>query len=105
MSLPTTLRNKLLLVIHEKNIKENAFFEEKPSFFVAYVAPMLMPIRVEHNEYVYMEGDLASEMYFVLKGEINFVFHDEGSVIPYLAIPETYYFGEVDLILSETPIR
>jgi len=94
-----------MLIIHERNIRVNAFFEQKPAFFVTFVAPMLMPLHLEFEEYAYKEGELANEMYFVLKGEINYCFKDGLHEVPYLAIPETYYFGEVDLILSDTKLR
>ena len=66
---------------------------------------MLKPLHVEYEEYVYHEGALANEMYFILKGEINYCFNDGLIPVPYLAIPETYYFGELDLILSDTKLR
>jgi hypothetical protein len=44
--LPSHLRNKLLIIIHEKLIASNTFFDDKPVFFVALIAPMLQPFRV-----------------------------------------------------------
>lgn len=66
---------------------------------------MLQPLLVEPEDYVYYEGSLATEMYFILKGEINYCFKDGLHAVPYLSIPEAYYFGEVDLLLSDDKIR
>ena len=44
-------------------------------------------------------------MYFIIKGEINFVLMHGKETTPYLSIPEGYYFGEWDLLISEDKIR
>ena len=44
-------------------------------------------------------------MYFIIKGEINFWLMRGKEAIPYLSVPEGYYFGEWDLLISEDKIR
>jgi CRP-like cAMP-binding protein len=50
---------------------------------------------------VYQEGELASEMYFILTGEISFVLVKNENVIPYLTLRKDYYFGECAILFSE----
>jgi hypothetical protein len=54
---------------------------------------------------VYRFGEIAQEMYFVLKGEVSYVFESKKQWISYLSIPETYYFGEVDLLVHPDKVR
>lgn len=40
------------------------------------------------------------EMYFIIKGQAEFVIIKEFKSIPYLTIEENHYFGEVDFLFS-----
>jgi len=101
--LPTSLKSQLLIVIYQKTLENNAFFEKKPTYFVAYIAPLLKPIKVEKDDYVYKIGEHASEMYFVVKGEIAMVMTtNEGTEIAFNIITSGYYFGETDILFSDS---
>lgn len=41
-------------------------------------------------------------MYFLVKGEIAMVMIFEEAVVPYILLSPGYYFGEVDLLFSES---
>ena len=85
-SLPSNLRNQLLIVIYESKITNNAFFLNKPTQFVAYVAPLLKPQRIEAGDIIYKEGEYAAEMYFLFKGECAMILIKEEKSIPYLLL-------------------
>jgi CRP-like cAMP-binding protein len=90
--------------MYQNMLASNSFFENKPAYFVAYLAPWLKPILVEENEFIYQEGEVANEMYFVLTGEVSICLV-KNKVIPYIIIRENYYFGEVDLLFSDVKKR
>ena len=100
--LPPNLSKELLIIIHEKMLKNNAFFSDKSANFVAWVAPRLKTVKVEKGEFIYKEGEYAAEMYFLVKGEASMVALKQADSIPFVMISEGYYFGEVDLLFSES---
>ena len=46
---PDNLKNKLLLVIYDKLISDNAFFKKKSPAFKASVVQFLSPFRIDEN--------------------------------------------------------
>jgi hypothetical protein len=54
--------------VYRQMLNSNAFFEDKSSDFVTTVAPFLKGINFDMNEVVYMQGDYANEMYFIVHG-------------------------------------
>ena len=56
---------------------------------------------MDNNEIIYTDEQYASQMYFIKSGIIEFFFLSNGEMISYIDIQSNYYFGEVDLLLSE----
>lgn len=100
--LPVHLRTQLLIIIYQKMLENNVFFENKPPYFVAWVAPLLKPLRVDKGEYIYKAGELATEMYFLISGEVAMVIQKGEVSIPFLQMFDGYYFGEIDLLFMES---
>ena len=100
--LPVHLRTQLLIIIYQKLLENNVFFENKPPYFVAWVAPLLKPLRVDKGEYIYKAGELATEMYFLISGEVAMVIQKGEASIPFLQMFDGYYFGEIDLLFTES---
>ena len=105
--IPSHLKTQLLILIHQNMLQGNHFFAGKPPFFVAFVGPLLRPMRFEQNEYVYRETDYAKEMYFIVKGELDMVFNipETDDEIAFNQLPVNYYFGETDILFSEGKLR
>ncbi|OMJ85063.1 hypothetical protein SteCoe_13718 [Stentor coeruleus] len=109
--LPLTLRTKLLIVIYQRELQSNTFFENKKTDFVAFLAPMLKPMRIEEGDYVFKKKELAFEMYFIISGEIHMTIDIENSdnksqvEVLFNALVAGYYFGETDLLFSESRER
>lgn len=97
--LPSKLRSELMFVIHKKMIESNTFFEGKSLYFVAEVSELLKPQKADMHETIYKEDEYAMDMYLIYKGEVSLCFMPE--MIPYSTIAERYYFGEVDILVSE----
>lgn len=106
--LPLQLRTKLLIVIYQRDLQGNAFFENKKTDFVAFLAPMLKPMRIEPGDYIFKTKELACEMYFIISGEIEMSLDYKGQdsfnfiEIPFNVLKRGYYFGETDLLFSES---
>jgi hypothetical protein len=59
--LPNKLRIELSQEMHDKVIQNLYFFRDQPKDFIAYVAPLLKPVRFSQNEYLYKTGDNLDE--------------------------------------------
>lgn len=59
--LPNKLRIELSKIMHDKLIEKLYFFREQPSDFIAYVAPLLKPVKFTQNDYLYKISDMIDE--------------------------------------------
>ena len=85
------------MIMHKDLIKKIKFFQNKNSHFITFIGPMLKPLRVEKDEYIYQEGDPIEEIYFLVSGSAALV-HPEYDDAEYIIINEGYYFGEIDFV-------
>ena len=100
--LPVGIKHELLLLIYEEKVCKNFFFKSKSLAFIAWVAPKLHPIQIQQNEFIYKENEFASEMYFIIKGKLSINLKREGVFYPLTYLVENYYFGEIDLLFSNS---
>ena len=66
--LPHDLKVELSVVMHQELVRTVKFFRHKPPHFIAFLAPLLKPVKVEKGQYVYKEGDPIDEIYFLVSG-------------------------------------
>lgn len=59
--LPNKLRIELSKVIHDKLIEKLYFFKDQPSDFIAYVAPLLKPVKFSQNDSLFKVNDTMEE--------------------------------------------
>lgn len=83
------------MIMHKGIVKRVQFFQDKPPHFIAFIGPLLKPLCVEKNNYIYKEKDPIEEIYFLIKGKAAMV-HKDLDDAEYLIIEEGLYFGEID---------
>jgi cyclic nucleotide gated channel, plant len=71
--LPQNLRIELALLMNKEIIKKVFFFRNKPAYFIAFIGPLLKPLRIEQQNFIYREGDPIEEIYFLTRGKAAFV--------------------------------
>lgn len=103
--LPSNLSNQVIAVVYEAKIKNNAFFDKRSTEFVGWVASRLKSYKSPARVVLYNEGEFAHQVYFIVKGSIEFKISFKESTIPYLELSADYYFGETDLLFSENKTR
>lgn len=59
--LPNKLRIELSKIMHDKLIEKLYFFKDQPPDFIAYVAPLLKPVKFTQNDYLYKISDMIDE--------------------------------------------
>lgn len=95
--LPQNLKIELALLMNKEIIKKVFFFKNKPPYFIAFVGPLLKPMRIEQGNFIYREGDPIEEIFFLTKGKAAFV-SKQCDQLPYLMIEAGYFFGEIDFV-------
>jgi hypothetical protein len=63
--LPNKLRIELSHIMHDDVISKMYFFKNQPNDFIAYVAPLLLPVKYGQGDYLYKCNDTIDEMHFV----------------------------------------
>lgn len=99
--LPNKLRIELSQIMHDSVIQKMYFFKDQPSDFIAYVAPLLKPVKFSQNDFLYKEGDMIDEMYFVSKGTISFCLGKAYLDKEVKEIKKHNNFGEIEMCLNE----
>jgi hyperpolarization activated cyclic nucleotide-gated potassium channel 2 len=59
--LPNKLRIELSQIMHDSVIQKMHFFRDQPSDFIAYVAPLLKPVKFSQADYLYKLDDMMDE--------------------------------------------
>ena len=82
--------------IHGGAIGKLSFFQGKDMTFIGNVVPLLQPLHVLENDYIYMIDDHPYDIYFILNGRVNFIMDVNECV--FKSWPQGSYFGEIEII-------
>ena len=99
--LPHNLKVELSKVLHDNKIKNLYIFLNKPSDFIAYVAPLLKPIIFLQDDYIYKVNDKVKEIFFVCKGTVIFCLDLKYGEKEIKKIKKNNNFGEIEMCLNE----
>ena len=99
--LPHNLKVELSKVLHDNKIKNLYIFLNKPSDFIAYVAPLLKPIIFLQDDYIYKVNDIVKEIFFVCKGTVIFCLDLKYGEKEIKKIKKNNNFGEIEMCLNE----
>jgi CRP-like cAMP-binding protein len=99
--LSDSLRRDVVLFINMDIIKRVPYFFHKDREFVTLLVSLLQPQYVHPGVYLYREGEVAAEMYFLIKGQVEIVANtDEGGEVQYAMLEPGSYFGELALLMG-----
>ena len=99
--LPNNLKVELSKVIHDNKIKNLYIFLNKPSDFIAYVAPLLKPIIFLQDDYIYKINDIIKEIFFISKGTVYFCLDIKYGEKEIKNFKKNNNFGEIEMCLNE----
>ena len=98
--LPPPLRTELLLCLNLRTVESIAFFHGQDSTFIISVCKMLKPCYFAPLDWIFKEGDLGLEMYFVQLGSVNVICFLDGEEVILETLETGAYFGEVAVMLD-----
>jgi len=67
------LRYEICLSMYDGAAREIPFFSDKDKAFVIAFMPLLKPMKLSNEEFLYSEGNYAGEVVFIIKGKLNLV--------------------------------
>lgn len=97
--LPHKMKMELSLHIHEKTYKKIELLQDRPSAFITWICPLLKPREYPRNEYVYLENDDVTHIYFLSQGTCGFVLPKYHNAT-YIEIKEGQHIGIIDIVHS-----
>lgn len=95
-ALPQALKNKVSLYIFEDSFKDVIFFKNKPINFISWICLQLQPVFKEVGAFLYIEGERASSLHFVKRGQAAYVLPSHNHT-PFVTIEKGYMLGSVDI--------
>ena len=100
--LPRTLKYELAINMFQGAAKKIEFFINHEQAFVASIVPLLQPIFIQENEAIYKEGEIADEIYFIIKGRITYCFGIESHNVAWIHVGN--YFGDIEIVMNTSRI-
>lgn len=94
--LPKKLRFRIATAMYGGAGKKLIFFKQKDIGLVSKIIPLLTPCVINSCECVYEEGFYADELYFVVKGQLVYIY----KLYHVHTINIFQYFGDIELILQ-----
>ena len=88
--LPPNLSLEFSFLMHQNMVETFPFFQNQPSQFVASIGPLLRPIQIMKNEYIYEEVDPIHEIFFLVTGQAGLVLKNYFDTV-YIKIDEGKY--------------
>lgn len=99
--LSDTLRREVVLFINMDIIRRVPYFFHKDREFVTLLVSLLRPQFVYPGAFLYSEGETASEMFFLIKGQVEIVSAaDTPDEHRYALLEPGSYFGELALLMG-----
>lgn len=71
--LPHQLKHEVSLFIYSDRYQKITFIRFQTKAFVAWICPLLEPLVIEKEQYVYQEGDQINHFFFLMKGDVCYV--------------------------------
>jgi CRP-like cAMP-binding protein len=98
-SLPSTLRREVAVHMKRDVLEQVELFHGADPEFVRYVALRLHPEVLTPGDWVFREGDKATCMYFITRGELEVL--RQGGSEPVARLGAGDFFGEIALFEDE----
>ena len=96
--LPSALQKELAMHIHADVIEKVPIFKGATDAFIKEIVMKLTPAMFTPGDYVFREGEIGHNMYFISRGSVEILSEKSGQV--FASISEGGYFGEIALLMD-----
>ncbi|OMJ66562.1 hypothetical protein SteCoe_36549 [Stentor coeruleus] len=102
--LPKNLRYEIALFMHQGSAMFLNFFKYRSSNFISSIVPFLTHTIILKDNYIYKIGEYADEIYFLLRGKVEFRAEINNEEFTLLSIFPGANFGEIEIIKQSNRI-
>lgn len=95
--LPQDLKVTVSLFLYNNLIERISFLNEKPMVFIAWMCPRLKPMVQNDDQYIFMDDDEVSCIYFMINGNAGYVLPKHQNIM-YIEFSEGCHFGIIDIV-------
>ena len=96
-ALPLSLKTKVNMQIYKETYSKIQFLQTKSDNFITWVCPLLKPVLVSQDQYIFYEGDVIDSIYYLCIGAAGFVLPFRQNIV-YVEIMEGDDFGQADIV-------
>ena len=96
--LPRNLRHEIAFAMHRGAARTLEFFKNMDPVVVTAIVPFLVPMYCARNDFVYNRGEYAEEIYFIVKGKINYMNIENIKIIN--STLAGGYFGDIEVVMK-----
>ena len=100
-SLPFTIKNKLVYIMHKKYINSLDFLAEKSKEFLFVVLPLFRNVLFLKKEYLIKMGQFFEEIYIVTSGFLSLELGSSYDSVEVARIKKYQHFGDVLMFIEE----
>eukprot|EP01022_Parablepharisma_sp_SALTPOND_P031961 TRINITY_DN821_c0_g1_i1.p6 TRINITY_DN821_c0_g1~~TRINITY_DN821_c0_g1_i1.p6 ORF type:complete len:323 (-),score=56.12 TRINITY_DN821_c0_g1_i1:4231-5199(-) len=93
--LPPHLKCEVAAKMYDGVINKIHFFNEKDSTFIAFVVPLLQPLKTTPREILFRKNDHPFCIFFLVEGRVSYLMHN---TLPFKCMVTGSYFGEQEII-------
>lgn len=93
------LKMEMSLYIYEDRYNRVKFFRGRQPSFICWLCPLMKPTIYYDQQYIYLEGDDVSGIYFMVTGNASFVLPSFRNT-SYINVLVGDHFGVVDIVSS-----
>ena len=97
--LPNNLKVEVSFFVFESTFRELQFFNKQPLTFIAWICPLLKPAIVGKDQFIFIDGDDISCIYFFKEGQASYVLPRHRNM-RYLNLTKGKHFGIICIIAS-----
>lgn len=94
--LPHKLKIEVSLYIYEDRYNKIKFFKGRTPSFISWLCPLLKPLMLGENQYIFLEGDEVNMIYFMVRGDASYVLPSFENV-RYINVKVGDHFGVMDI--------
>lgn len=84
--------------MHFGIIKKIRFFDDKDNNFIGSIVPLLTPLKINKNEFIYKKHNHPNALFFITKGRVSFFI--DRKKIAFKDMIEGCYFGDIEIIFK-----
>lgn len=96
--LPSGLQKDLAIFLHADVLEKVPLFKGASDGFIREIVMQLRPAMFTPGDFIFREGEVGHNMYFISKGSVEIISEKTGAV--FATISEGGFFGEISLVMD-----